>query len=112
MDKERAKIVFQKLYDEYKPNCPIPMNKQKGDKKAVAYLSAIINMIIERCISTYNYTCDYDPRELTTITTNGFPTRTLARRVDGAFPGPVNPIAIWEIKEGSRLEQRLFSNNF
>ena len=25
--------------------------------------------------------------------------RTLARRVDGAFPSPVDPVAIWEIKE-------------
>ncbi len=25
--------------------------------------------------------------------------RTLARRVDGAFPDPINPIAVWEIKE-------------
>jgi len=99
MDKERAEEVFQKLYDEYKPKCPMPLNKQKGDKKSVAYLTSIINMIIERNISEHDFTCDYDPRELTTITTNGFPTRTLARRVDGAFPGPVNPIAVWEIKE-------------
>jgi hypothetical protein len=27
------------------------------------------------------------------------PLRTLARRVDGAFPGTKNPIAVWEIKE-------------
>ena len=27
------------------------------------------------------------------------PQRTLARRVDGAFPSVVNPVAIWEIKE-------------
>jgi hypothetical protein len=25
--------------------------------------------------------------------------RTLARRVDGAFPKTVNPVAVWEIKE-------------
>jgi len=43
--------------------------------------------------------CDYDPRQLTTVTTNGAPLRTLARRVDGAFPSVVNPTAIWEIKE-------------
>lgn len=43
--------------------------------------------------------CDYDPGELTTITRGGDPLRTLARRVDGAFPSPINPIAIWEIKE-------------
>jgi hypothetical protein len=33
------------------------------------------------------------------VTRNGVPLRTLARRVDGAFPSAVNPIAIWEIKE-------------
>ena len=45
------------------------------------------------------YPCDYDPRQLTTITNDGEPLRTLARRVDGAFPSTVNPIAVWEIKE-------------
>ena len=54
-------------------------------------------MIIESIIGERK--CDYDPRELTTVTTDGFPLRTLARRVDGAFPSAVNPIAIWEIKE-------------
>jgi len=43
--------------------------------------------------------CDYDPRELTTVTRDGAPLRTLARRVDGAFPSAVNPVAVWEIKE-------------
>ncbi len=41
----------------------------------------------------------YDTSELTTVTFNGAPLRTLARRVDAAFPGAVNPVAIWEIKE-------------
>ncbi|MDR2637416.1 MAG: hypothetical protein LBB55_03680, partial [Zoogloeaceae bacterium] len=43
--------------------------------------------------------CDYDPRSLTTMTHDSMPQRTLSRRVDGAFPSVVNPIAIWEIKE-------------
>ncbi len=43
--------------------------------------------------------CDYDPRALTTITSNRVPLRTFARRMDGAFPSVVNPIAVWEIKE-------------
>jgi hypothetical protein len=43
--------------------------------------------------------CDYDPRELTTVIRGGIPLRTLARRVDGAFPSTVNPVAIWEVKE-------------
>jgi hypothetical protein len=33
------------------------------------------------------------------MTHNSMPQRTLARRVDGAFPSVVNPVGIWEIKE-------------
>lgn len=61
--------------------------------------------------------CDYDPRQLTTVTRNGIPVQTLARRVDGAFPSPVNPIAIWEIKEyyytttfGSRVADGVYES--
>jgi hypothetical protein len=73
------------------------MNKQKGDKRAPAYLTGIINMLIEA--GAQGQACDYDPHELTTVTRNGAPLRTLARRVDGAFPSSVNPVAIWEVKE-------------
>jgi hypothetical protein len=97
MDKNRAKQVFDKLHSELNPSCPLPMNKQKGEKKAHAFFTCIINMIIENKIN--GKICDYDPRELTTITKNGYPLRTLARRVDGAYPSAVNPKAIWEIKE-------------
>ena len=73
------------------------MNKQKGDKRAPAFLTALVNMLTEKHCS--GQPCDYDPRELTTVTVDGAPLRTLARRVDGAFPSAVNPKAIWEIKE-------------
>ena len=73
------------------------MNKQKGKKKAKAFLTGMANMLIQANIG--NATCDYDPRSLTTVTNDAKPLRTLARRVDGAFPSVVNPIAIWEIKE-------------
>ncbi|MFH0983097.1 MAG: hypothetical protein V2A79_16380 [Planctomycetota bacterium] len=89
------------------------MNKQKGKKKAPAYLTSIVNMLIEA--NAGGLPCDYDPRELTTFTRNGVPLRTLARRIDGAFPSPVNPIAIWEIKEyyytttfGSRIADGVY----
>lgn len=94
---ERAKAEFLRLKEELKPTCPIPMNKQKGEKKAPAYLTGMINMLVEA--NSGGMLCNYDPRELTTVTTNGAPFRTLARRVDGAFTSAVNPIAIWEIKE-------------
>lgn len=97
MSAERAKATFEKLSKELRPTCPIPMNKQKGDMKAPAFLTGIVNMLIEA--NAGGTPCDYDPRKLTTITRGGLPIRTLARRVDGAFPDVVNPVAIWEIKE-------------
>jgi len=97
LNAEDARNTFNGLYDQLQPKCPIPMNKQKGDKKSPAYLTGIINMIIESKIDDME--CDYDPKELTTITRNGVPIRTLARRLDGAFPSPINPVAVWEIKE-------------
>lgn len=92
-----AKTLFEKMRDQWNPSCPIPMNKQKGEKRAEAYLTAMVNMVIEHHCK--NYDCDYDPRALATITKDGAPLRTMSRRVDGAFPSPINPIAIWEIKE-------------
>jgi len=97
MNGEEASQVFFELKNRLDPKCPIPDNKQSGDKKAPAYFTGIINMIIEA--HAQSFPCDYDPRELTSITDQGFPKRTLSRRVDGAFPGPINPYAIWEIKE-------------
>ena len=97
MDAEQAKEFFETHLQNLNPSCPIPMNKQKGDKKAPAFLTALVNMMVEKHAN--GHPCDYDPRLLTTITRDGEPLRTFARRVDGAFPSTVNPIAVWEIKE-------------
>jgi hypothetical protein len=97
MDVNAARETFENLVKHHNPSCPIPMNKQKGEKKAPAYFTGIINILIEA--NKNGFPCNYDPRELTSITINGSPLRTLARRVDGAFPSTTNPIAIWEIKE-------------
>lgn len=97
MTKESAEIEFDRLKRQLNPKCPLPMNKQKGDKKNYAFLTGIVNMLVEANIG--NAPCDYDPRSLTTITHEAMPLRTLSRRVDGAFPSVVNPISIWEIKE-------------
>ena len=97
MNATEAKMAFERLKEELKPTCPLPMNKQKGEKKAEAYLTCMVNMLIESRLKEHD--CDYDPRTLTTITKNGEPLRTLARRLDGACPSTVNPIAVWEIKE-------------
>jgi hypothetical protein len=97
MSAEEAKTEFDALFAQLNPTCPIPFNKQKGEKKAEAFLTALVNMMIEA--HAQGMDCNYDPRELTTLTRDGEPLRTLARRVDGAFPAAVNPIAVWEIKE-------------
>ena len=113
MDGKKAKQVFRDHLSKLKPSCPIPMNKQTGKKKAPAYLTGLVNMLIEA--NSKGLSCDYDPHQLTTIIKNGLPLRTLARRVDGAFPSSLNPIAIWEIKEyyytttfGSRVADGIY----
>lgn len=97
MREDEAGKLFRKHQRMLKPKCPIPMNKQSGDKRKVAYLTGLVNMLVEAAIG--DAPCDYNPLQLTTFTRDGVPLRTLARRVDGAFPSAVNPIAMWEVKE-------------
>jgi hypothetical protein len=97
MDVVAAKAMYDKLFAKQKYKLPVTMNKQKGEKKQIAYLTAMVNMLIEANAQGIEY--DHDPRQLTTVTRDGKPLRTLARRVDGAFPSAVNPVAVWEIKE-------------
>lgn len=97
MDKKTAEAEFNHLKTRLKPRCPLPMNKQKDEKKNHAFLTGMVNMLVEANIG--GAPCDYDPHSLTTMTHDAMPLRTLSRRVDGAFPSVVNPIAIWEIKE-------------
>lgn len=97
MDKVAAKEMYERLLAKQKYKLAATMNKQKGEKKQVAYLTAMVNMLIEANAEDMEYS--HDPRQLTTVTKDGRPLRTLSRRVDGAFPNVVNPVAIWEIKE-------------
>lgn len=97
MSGAEAKRLYGQMRAKLKPHCPMPMNEQSGDKKTPAYLTGIVNMIVE--VNSAGLPCDFDPRELTTVTRDGAPLRTLARRVDDAFPMAVNPVAVWEIKE-------------
>jgi len=115
MNKEQAEEAFNQLYDQLQPNCPLPLNKQKAEKKNYAFLTGMVNMLVEANIGAHS--CDYDPRSLTTVTHNRMPLRTLSRRVDGAFPAVINPIAIWEIKEyyytttfGSRVADGVYES--
>ena len=113
MDKERACQEFETMKARLNPRCPTPMVKQKGDKYVPAYLTGIVNMLVEAGIGGCE--CNYDPQVLPTITRDGAPVRTLSRRIDGAFPSTVNPIAVWEIKEyyntttfGSRVADGIY----
>jgi len=45
MNKDSARALFEKMRKQLSPKIPIPMNKQKGDKKAPAFLTAIVNML-------------------------------------------------------------------
>lgn len=115
MDKDQAESLFYELRDLYKPSCPLPMNKQRGEKRNHAFLTGLVNMIVEA--NAGGVGCDYDPRSLTTVTYDRKPLRTLSRRVDGAFPSVVNPVAIWEIKEyyytttfGSRVADGVYES--
>lgn len=98
MNADEAAELYKQVRADYPASAaPVPMNKQKAAKRAPAFFTAIVNTLIEA--HAEGVAVDYDPRGLTLVTRKDVPFRTLARRVDGAFPERVNPIAIWEIKE-------------
>ena len=97
MNAEQATELFSELQSKLDTKGVVPMNRQSAEKKNPAYFTGMINMLIEANLK--GLPCNYNPQELTTVTRNKTPFRTLARRIDGAFPGPVDPLAVWEIKE-------------
>jgi hypothetical protein len=97
MNVEEAESLFGKVRASLRSSTPIPMNKQKGKKRKPAFLTGLVNMLVDA--HRGEFPCDLDPRQLTSVTKDGFPVRTVARRVDGAFPSAINPVALWEIKE-------------
>lgn len=113
MNKSSAETLFNTLKSKLKPRCPLPLNKQKGTKAGYAFFTGIINMLVES--ASMGYSCNYNPLELPSFTKNNAPFRTLSRRVDGAFPSLVDPVAVWEIKEyyytttfGSRVADAVY----
>ena len=113
MDAEFVEPLYNRLLRKFQPRAPQPMNKQRGDKRKPAYLTGIVNMLVEA--HSGGIEVDYDPRILTTVTQKHEPFRTLSRRVDGCFPSCVDPIAVWEIKEyyytttfGSRIADGVY----
>ena len=115
MNAEQAGQLFRRLKKEMNPQCPIPMNKQRGDKKAPAYFTGIINMLIEDNLN--GNPCNYDPGKLITVVQSGQLVYTSSRRLDGAFPSTANPVAVWEVKEqyytttfGSRVAAGIYES--
>lgn len=115
MNADQARSLYESTRDRLKPIHEPPMNKQRGEKRQVAYLTALVNMHIEHELSG-RFDCDYNPRRLTSVIRDNRPLRTLARRMDGAFPSVINPIAVWEIKEyyhtttfGSRVADGIYA---
>lgn len=129
MDAIEARSVFLDLYKVYTKNgftCSLPMNKQTGEKKDVAYYTGIINILTEMFLREYaksnklvygkDVSCDFDPRTLTYLKDKeNMIHGTLSRRFDGAYPNTTNPKAIWEIKEyyytttfGSRIADGVY----
>ncbi len=75
----------------------VPMNKQKGDKRLLAFLTGMVNLTVASRLG--GLPCDYDPRKIPVIDHEDTLYAALSRRMDGAFPSTVNPIALWEVKE-------------
>ncbi len=108
MTAEEAKEAFDSLYPIYKENhfkCDLPLNKQKGAMKQIAFFTAIINILAEKTIreitgNTRSLGFDDDPRGLVYIRDerNNIIGGS-SRRFDGAYPGISNPSIVWEIKE-------------
>lgn len=108
MTADTAKEAFLHLYPLHQNNhfqCKLPMNKQKGAMKQVAFFTSIINILAEdtmRHSSIYNGSLGFndDPRGLVYIFDNE--NRIIgasSRRFDGAYPNIINPQIVWEIKE-------------
>lgn len=108
MDANEARNAFEQLYPLYCENnfkCKLPMNKQKGAMKQVAFFTAIINIIAEHTIRNspiYNGSLGFndDPRGLVYVFDDENQIiGASSRRFDGAFPNIINPRIVWEIKE-------------
>ncbi len=98
MDRDQAKALFEKLKAKHKPQCHLPLNKQKGTMRHHAYFTCIINTLTEATLDGTSFADN--PRQLTTIKNDkGHLVATMSRQIDGAYPSPDNPHVVWEIKE-------------
>lgn len=123
MTAEKASQLYNDWQSLHRMNnylCKLPMNKQKGEKRQVAYFTALINIIAEKTIreitgKTNELGFDDDPRGLAYSIDNGKIIGASSRRFDGAYPSITNPKIVWEIKEyyyattfGSRIADAVY----
>lgn len=73
-----------------------PYNKQKGNKRDIDFLTATSNILISHCLRGLSF--DPDPRKVPAFTEDGLVVGSMSRRMDGAFPDCINPVALWEFK--------------
>lgn len=108
MDAQAAGEEYQKweyLHRIHSYYCKLPLNKQKGDMKQVAFFTAMINIIAEKTIreitgDNSHLGFDDDPRGLTYfLDDRNYIMGSSSRRFDGAYPSIQNPKLVWEIKE-------------
>jgi hypothetical protein len=102
MNRARAAELFEEIRDRVDPPAElVVMNKQKGVKRHIAYLTSIVSSLTyetlqaEHGVARFNH----NPRGPLTFARDGMPLRTLFRWMDGAYPDVNAPIATWEIKE-------------
>ncbi len=124
MDAETARMEFSNLFLLHQQNhfrCKLPLNKQKGDMKQVAYFTAIINILAEKTIKEHYPHLDWlgfddDPRGLVYVWDDKrHIIGASSRRFDGAIPSIESPVMVWEIKEyyyattfGSRIADGVY----
>lgn len=116
MDREEAAVEYARLREQRVGwRCPEARNLQRGELNHPKYLAGLVNMVVE--VELGDRTHDCNPNALVTITKDRVPVRTLARRVDGAYPSVNDPYAIWEVKEfydsktfGSRVADSIYES--
>lgn len=94
----RGSEVEQRRVYEVDGGIPVvvPFNKQKGEKYDLDFFTGAINILMSYYLQGEEF--DSDPRRLPVGTSGGIITSSMSRRLDGAYPSCVNPVALWEIK--------------
>jgi len=98
MDRDRARVLYEKERIAKNPKTSPIMNKQKGEKKHESYLACLVQIQAEYILGFEKF--NNDPQKLAFLTNdNNQLIKCFARRFDGCVPSIDNPKVVWEIKE-------------